>query len=103
MEAWVTPIQFERVLVLITQFSLVTMALAASAFAAGPVDAVREAALGWRQGAVKQDKAALSRFLSDELVYAHGGGKTQSKAEYIADVTTGPSHYEAFTDRGTKV
>ncbi|MCU1330747.1 MAG: hypothetical protein JWN34_6117 [Bryobacterales bacterium] len=86
-----------------TRYSLVTIALAASAFAAGPVDAVREAALGWRQGAVKQDKAALSRFLSDELVYAHGGGKTQSKAEYIADVTNGSPHYEAFTDRGTKV
>jgi len=85
------------------RFFLVTIALAASALAAGPVDAVREAALGWRQGAVKQDKAALRRFLSDELVYAHGGGKTQSKAEYIADVTNGAPHYQAFTDQGTKV
>ena len=86
-----------------TRYFLITLAIAASAFAAGPVDAVREAAAGWRQGAVKQDKAALSRFLAEELVYAHGGGKTQSKAEYIADVTTGPSHYVAFTDQGTKV
>ena len=85
------------------RYFLITMAIVASAFAAGPVDAVREAALGWRQGAVKQDKAALSQFLSDDLVYAHGGGKTQSKAEYIADVTNGPSHYQSFTDQGTKV
>jgi hypothetical protein len=85
------------------RYFLITMAIVASAFAAGPVDAVREAALGWRQGAVKQDKAALSRFLSDELVYTHGGGKTQSKAEYITDVTNGSPHYEAFTDQGTNV
>lgn len=99
----VTTIQIERVLNLMVRCVLITIAIAASAFAAGPVDAVREAALGWRQGAVKQDKVALSQFLSDDLVYAHGGGKTQSKAEYIADVTNGSPHYESFTDRGTKV
>lgn len=85
------------------RFFLILIAIAASVFAAGPADAVREAALGWREGAVKQDKAALNRFLSDDLVYEHGGGKTQSKAEYIADVTTGPSHYLSFTDRGTNI
>src|SRR6266542_3871671 len=66
--------------------------------AADPVDGVREAAAGWRQGAVKQDKALLQRYLSDDLVYEHGGGKTQTKAEYIADVTTGPSHYVSFQE-----
>lgn len=86
-----------------SRFFLITIALAASAFGAGPEEAVREAARGWREGAVKQDKAALTRFLSDDLVYTHGGGKTQSKAEYIADVTKGSPHYESFTDRGTKI
>jgi hypothetical protein len=33
----------------------------------------------------------------------HGGGKSQSKAEYIADVTKGPSHYESFQESGTKI
>jgi len=36
--------------------------------AADPVDAVRAAAAGWRQGSVKQDKSALDRFLADDLV-----------------------------------
>jgi hypothetical protein len=49
------------------------------------------------------DKGQLSKtsprlILADDLVYAHGGGKTQSKAEYIAEVTKGPSHYESFSE-----
>jgi hypothetical protein len=82
----------------------VTFALAATMLvAAEPADAVREAGAGWRQGAIKQDKALLEKYLADDLVYTHGGGQTQTKAEYIADVLTGPSHYESMTDRGTKV
>jgi hypothetical protein len=79
------------------------LAAAGLMFAADPGDGVREAALGWRQGAIKQDTAALQRYLSDELVYMHGGGKSQSKAEYIADVTKGPSHYESFQESGTNI
>jgi Domain of unknown function (DUF4440) len=77
--------------------------IAGSLLAADPSDSVQAAALGWRQGAIKQDKAALERFLSDELTYTHGGGKRQSKAEYIADVTKGPSHYIAFNESGTNI
>jgi len=72
-------------------------AMTAMLFAADPVDGVREAAAGWRQGAIKQDKAVLLRYLADDLVYTHGGGKSETKAEYIANVTTGPSHYESMT------
>jgi hypothetical protein len=82
---------------------VLTFAIAASVFAADPADGVREAALGWRQGAIKQDKVALESFLADDLVYAHGSGKHQSKAEYIADVTKGPAHYESFTESGTNI
>ena len=71
--------------------------------AADPLDGVREAAAGWRQGAVKQDVAALKRWLADDLVYTHGGGKTQTKAEYIAEVTSGASHYDAFKESDTKI
>lgn len=82
-----------------------TIALAATAVlaAADPTDAVREAGAGWRQGAIKQDKALLEKYLADDLVYTHGGGQKQTKAEYISAVLTGPSHYESMTDRGTKV
>src|SRR5258707_359323 len=68
-----------------------------AAFAADDSAGVRAAAEGWTQGAVKQDKAALQRFLADDLQYAHAGGKLQTKPEYIAAVTSGPARYESFT------
>ena len=58
---------------------------------------MREAAQGWTQGAVKQDTAALQRFLADDLQYAHAGGQLQTKDQYIAAVTKGPARYESFT------
>lgn len=71
--------------------------------AAEPADGVRHAGAGWREGAIKQDKALLQRYLANDLVYTHGGGKSQTKAEYIADVTTGPSHYLAMTESETNI
>ena len=58
---------------------------------------VMEAASGWTQAAVKQDAPGLHRFLADDLQYAHASGQKQTKGEYIAAVTKGPSRYEAFT------
>ena len=73
------------------------------AIAAGPEDAIKEAGAGWRQGAIKQDKALLQKYLADDLVYTHGGGQTQTKAEYIASVLSGPSHYQAMEPSDTRV
>jgi uncharacterized protein DUF4440 len=84
-------------------FVLAVMATGALLTAAESTDGVRQAGAGWRQGAIKQDKTLLQRYLADDLVYTHGGGKTQTKAEYIADVTTGPSHYQAMTESGTNI
>ena len=86
-----------------TRFFALLLAIAPLVVAGDPVDGVREAALGWRQGAIKQDSAALQRYLAEDLVYTHGNGKRQSKAEYIADVTKGPPHYESFTESGTNI
>jgi hypothetical protein len=66
-------------------------------FAADAPDLVREAANGWTQAAVKQDKAALDRYLAGDLQYAHAGGQLQNKVQYIAAVTQGPPRYESFT------
>jgi hypothetical protein len=76
---------------------------ASLAFAADPADLVREAASGWTQAAVKQDAAGLERFLAGDLQYAHAGGQTQNKREYIAAVTKGPARYESFTFSDQKV
>lgn len=58
---------------------------------------VRKVAEGWYGAAVKQDRAALEKLLSDDLTYCHAGGKMQTKSEYIAAVMDGPSHYEYMT------
>jgi hypothetical protein len=81
------------------------MVVAASAMlvAAGPEDGVKEAGAGWREGAIKQDKALLEKYLADDLVYTHGGGQKQTKAEYIASVLSGPSHYKAMVPSDTRI
>lgn len=81
------------------------LAMTASAVlaAAGPEDGVREAGAGWRQGAIKQDKALLEKYLSDDMVYTHGGGQTESKAQYMANVLKGPSHYNAMVESDTRI
>jgi len=84
-------------------FSALFVILGISTFAAGPADRVREASAGWRDGAIKQDKAALEKWLADDLIYLHSSGLTQSKAEYIASVTSGPSHYQSFHESGTRI
>ena len=71
--------------------------------AADPSDAVRAVAEGWYQAAIKQDRDALNRYLADDLSYCHAGGKVQTKAEYIAAVTTGPARYEAMTYRDMQI
>ncbi len=82
---------------------MVVMAMAAALTAAGPKDGVKEAGDGWRQGAIKQDKALLQRYLADDLVYTHGGGTSETKAEYIANVLKGPSHYQSMTGSATNI
>ena len=79
------------------------LVVGSAAFAADTADMVREAANGWTQAAVKQDSGALHKYLAEDLQYAHAGGKTQDRDEYIAAVMTGPSHYESFTFSDVKV
>src|SRR5947207_11204792 len=77
--------------------------VSSAALAADPSELVHQAALGWTQAAVKQDAAALQRFLADDLQYAHAGGQLQTKEQYIAAVTKGPARYESFTFSDLKV
>ena len=77
--------------------------LASALMAADPADQVREAAKGWTQAAVKQDAAGLKRYMADDLQYAHAGGQTQNREQYIAAVTNGPARYESFTFSDLKI
>jgi len=83
--------------------TLLLLIVSTAALAADPADLVHQAALGWMQGAVKQDAAALNRFLATDLQYAHAGGQTQTKEEYIAAVTAGPARYESFALSDLKI
>jgi ketosteroid isomerase-like protein len=74
-----------------------------SAVGADAGAAVKESSKAWRAAVIAQDKAALEKWLAEDLVYAHSNGKTESKAEYIASVVTGPSRYQAFTEENTIV
>ncbi len=81
-----------------------TLLLAVSAaFAAGPEDLVKQAAEGWTTAAVKQDAAGLTKFMAADLQYAHAGGQTQNRDQYIAAVTKGPARYESFTFSDLKI
>src|SRR5688572_30235286 len=81
----------------------VLLVVSASLFAAEPMDAVRDVAVGWTQAAVKQDETALQRLLADDLTYAHANGRTQNKAEYIAAIMKGPPRYESFDYSDMKI
>jgi ketosteroid isomerase-like protein len=77
--------------------------IASAALAADPADLVREASNGWTQAAVKQDATGLKRYMADDLQYAHAGGQTQTRDQYVAAVTNGPARYESFTFSDVKV
>jgi ketosteroid isomerase-like protein len=72
-------------------------------FAAGPEDLVKQAAEGWTAAAVKQDAAGLQRFMAEDLQYAHAGGNTQTREQYIGAVAKGPARYESFTFSDLKI
>ena len=77
--------------------------IASYAFAAEPAELVKQAAEGWTTAAVKQDAAGLQKYMSEDLQYAHAGGNTQNRDQYIAAVTKGPARYEAFTFSDLKI
>jgi ketosteroid isomerase-like protein len=79
------------------------LVIASAAFAADPADLVREASSGWTQAAVKQDATGLKRYMADDLQYAHAGGQTQTRDQYVAAVTNGPARYESFTFSDVKI
>lgn len=65
--------------------------------------AVEQSATTWRNAVFKQDEEALTQWLANGPVYAHSSGKPESKVEYIAAVTAGPSRNESFTGTNTVV
>jgi ketosteroid isomerase-like protein len=82
---------------------LLALVVSSSLHAAEPEALIHEAAMGWMNAAVKQDAAALDKFLAEDLQYAHASGTKQTKQEYVAAVTSGPARYESFTLSDLKI
>jgi len=60
------------------------------------VEAVRHAEHAWAQAAIKGDVAALDKILADDLTHTHGGGRTESKAQFLEAIRSGTQKYEAI-------
>lgn len=84
-------------------FFLLPFVISLPLHAAEPEALIHEAAMGWMNAAVRQDAAALERFLAADLQYAHASGAKQTKQEYIDAVTNGPARYESFTLSDLKI
>jgi hypothetical protein len=89
---------------------LVSLSLVAAASflpAAEPSASVGKAVLSaqkeWVAAVMKGDKGALDKLLSPDLTYTHSSSKTQTKAEFIQDVTGGTTKYSAIDFEGTKL
>lgn len=57
----------------------------------------------WRQAILAKDAAALEKMLADDLVYGHATGIVDTKATYIAKVTSGKQLYKTLEQRKVTV
>ena len=80
-----------------------TVLLAAAAFAQSPAAQVQAAENAWIGGIKAHDAAALDRVLADDLIYVHSGGVVDSKAQYIAKVTSGKQVYKSVEQFKMKI
>jgi uncharacterized protein (TIGR02246 family) len=62
----------------------------------GAADAVRQAEHSWAQAAIRGDAAALDKILSDDLTHTHGGGRTETKTQFLEAIKSGAQKYEAI-------
>ena len=77
---------------------LLLMGLAALAAEGKPAEAeaVRQAERAWAQAAIKGDAAALDKILADDLTHTHGGGRTETKGQFLEAIRSGAQKYEAI-------
>jgi ketosteroid isomerase-like protein len=89
-----------RTMKLFTSLGAGFLALTFVCFAAEPSASVKEAVTkaeeNWKAAVLKADKSALEKLVSDDLIYTHSSSKTQTKAEFIQDVTGGATVYKSI-------
>jgi ketosteroid isomerase-like protein len=67
-------------------FTLLISVSAASAQTADEA-AVAQAVEAMRKAVISKDRSQFEMLLADQLIYGHSDGRTETKAEYIADAT----------------
>jgi hypothetical protein len=76
-------------------------------YAAEPSAAVKQAVLNteeqWKTAVLKADRSALEKLLAADLSYTHSSGKTQTKDQFIDDVTGGTTVYKSIEFENTNV
>lgn len=77
--------------------------LTAAAVAADLQAEVQAAENAWIAAIKAKDASALGRVLADDLVYVHSGGVVDSKAQYIAKVTSGKQVYKGVEQFKMKI
>jgi len=76
---------------------------AAASFAQTPAAELQAAENAWISAIKAHDAAALDRVLNDDLVYVHSGGVIDTKAQYIAKVTSGKQVYKSVEQFKMKI
>ena len=71
-------------------FLALALLFSSSVMAAQSADeaAVAQAVEALRKAVIAKDKAQFEALLADQLIYGHSDGRTETKAEYIADATS---------------
>jgi ketosteroid isomerase-like protein len=75
----------------LSSFALVlSLLINTPALAAQSADeaAVTQAVEAFRKAVLAKDKGQFEALLADQLIYGHSDGRTETKAEYIADATS---------------
>jgi ketosteroid isomerase-like protein len=89
------------------KLSIVLLAAAATSWTAEPSSSAKEAVLNaeiaWKQAVLKSDGNILDKLLSADLSYTHSSSKTQTKAQFIEDVTSGTTFYKSIDFENTKL
>lgn len=65
--------------------------------------AIEKAEQDWSSAVRSGDAAALSKILSDDLVYTHSTGIVDTKASYIQSITSGSQKYAGIEYSDTKI
>ena len=89
-----------------TQLSIFLVALGTCLIAAEPSasvqKAIENAGKEWTTAVLKADKATLDKLLSPDLSYTHSSAKTQTKEEFLKDVS-GTTTYKSIEFADTKM